>query len=299
MKRSVVFHAEILIYALFILMPLSAAGHPGSKPQWLNKGEEILNRQRSNSTYYFKIIKTYGSDLQQAKNERINVLADYIGKHNQITGESFIETESERTDGNLRERENFRMTFKNEFSTSVFNAVLIDDHWEYVHLDGGRKEIQYYALFAVSENKDDMPSFDRFEITRNYGCLPVLMSIIPGAGQLYKGQKVKGFCMMGGAVLGAGSIILCENRRAYYRTRIVEQPKFARHYSQKSDNWQTGRNISVGIAGALVAWSVIDAAFAPGCTRIKISPSASLGILPTSLSIPSGVGLGISLALSF
>ena len=125
------------------------------------------------------------------------------------------------------------------------------------------------------------------------------MSGIPGVGQLYKGQKLKGSLMLGCAVLCASGIILCENRRAYYQTRIIEQPKFARDYSKKSNNWETGRNIAIGATAALVAWSVIDAAMAPGTTRIKISPSTSFALRPAALTTPDGVGMGASLALSF
>lgn len=298
MKANIMFRAGILVCALLFLMPLSALGGSGSKPQWLSKGEEVLNQQRSNSTYYFKVIKTYGSDLQQTKNKCTNALADYIGKRNQISGEAVTELESNSRDGTRREQENFRMTFKNDFSTNVFHAALVDDYWETVNHSDGRQEIQYYALFAVSEKGDSTPAFDCFEVTRSYGATPAIMSIIPGAGQLYKGQKLKGFCMMGGAVLGAGAIILCENRRNYYQTRIIEQPKFAREYSQKSNDWETGRNVAIGATAALVIWSVIDAAITPGATRIKVTPSTTLGISPTASFTTEGTHLGATFTIS-
>lgn len=278
-------------------MPFTASAgdkSSGSKPQWVSKGEGILNAQRTNNTYYFKVIHTYGHDLAEAKRSGINTLADYIGKRNKITGEAVTEMESSNINGNLREQENFRVTFRNDFSTSAFEAALVDDYWELVG-----SEYQYCALYAVSERGDGTARFDRFEVTRSYGATPAVMSVIPGAGQLYKGQKVKGFCMLGGAAVGVATIVLCENRRAYNETRIAEQPQFARTYSTRRDNWATGRNVAIGATAALMVWSIIDAAATPGATRIKVSPSTSVAFRPTALPSPDGTALGVSLAIAF
>lgn len=287
----------LLACALFFLIPSTSSANSnssGTKPQWVTKGEGILNAQCTNDTYYFKVIKTYGSNLSEAKQSGINSLADYIGKRNQISGLAVTEMASSDANGNLHEQENFRMTFKNEFSTSVFEAALVDDYWELVG-----NEYQYSALYAVSERGDGTSRFDRFEVTRSYGATPAVMSIIPGAGQLYKGQKMKGFLMLGGAAVGVAAIVLSENRRAYNETRIAEQPQFARTYSTRRDNWATSRNVVIGATAALMVWSVIDAATTPGATRIKVSPSTSVAFIPTSLYSPDGVTLGGSLSITF
>lgn len=283
----------ILILALLLGMsPVSMAERSVSKPQWVSKGETTLNNQRSNKTYYFKVIQSTGRDLQTLINNRIVNLANYIGQSNNLSGTATTEIVNEQQGGTVQSSSSFRVTFKNDVSTPTFYAQLVDEYWE---LDAAG--YTYYALFAVSEK--GQATFDRFEVTRSYGALPAVMSVIPGVGQLYKGQKLKGSLMLGGAVLCAGGIILCENRRAYYQTRIIEQPKFARDWSKKSNNWETGRNIAIGATAALVAWSVIDAAVAPGTTRIKISPSTSFALRPAALTTPDGVGMGASLALSF
>lgn len=280
--------AQLLCFSLFLLTPSVTAA---TRPQWVTKGEGPLNAQRTNDTYYFKVIQSFGHDLSALKQNSINTLADYIGKENQISGQAVTELESNNVDGSVSDREHFRMTFKNDFTTEVFQASLVDDYWE----ADGRGEYHYCALYAVSE-KGRQP---RFEVTRSYGALPAVMSVIPGAGQLYKGQKVKGFCMIGGAVLGAGAIILCENRRAYNETRIAEQPQFARTYSTRRDNWATGRNIAIGATAALMAWSIIDAAVTPGATRIKVTPTSSFALRPAALPSSDGLAFGAALSFSF
>ena len=289
--------AGILLLSLSLLLISTntrAAERSASNPQWVSKGEASLNSRRTNNTYYFKVIQNIGSDLQQLRQANTNALADYIGKRNQIEGMEITELSNKSGTSGVNTTEKYNMVFKNKFSTEEFYAQLVDEYWE-----SNGFQYTYYALYAVSANGSTKPTFDRFEVSRSYGATPAIMSVVPGVGQLYKGQKVKGFAMMGGAVLGASAIILCENRRNYYQTRIAEQPKFARDYSQKSDNWETGRNIAIGATTALMVWSIIDAAVTPGASRIKISPSNSFAIYPTTLATPDAIGFGASLAFTF
>lgn len=290
-----IFRFTILLLAFLFRMNLECqAERSGNKPQWVSKGETSLNSQRTNRTYYFKVIQSTGRDLQTLMNNRIVNLANYIGQSNNLSGTATTEIVNEQQGASVQTSSSFRVTFKNDVSTPTFYAQLVDEYWE-----SNGSDYTYYALFAVSEKGDGQATFDRFEVTRSYGAAPVFMSIIPGVGQLYKGQKLKGSLMLGGAVLCAGGIILCENRRSYYQTRIIEEPKFARDYNKKSNNWETGRNIAIGATAALVAWSIIDAAVTPGTTRIKVSPSTSFAFRPAALCTPDGVGLGASMAINF
>lgn len=292
-KNNRLITAVLSLALLFALLPnCQASGQ--TKPQWLSKGEASLNAHRTNNTYYFKVVQNMGTDLAQLRRANSNALADFIGKRNHIEGLEMTEISNSTGTSGTSTEEKYNMVFKNRFSSDAFYAKLVDEYWEFNGTD-----YTYYALFAVSASGSERPMFDRFELTRSYGALPAVMSIVPGAGQLYKGQTLKGCLMLGGAAVGVGSIILCENRRSYYQTRIAEQPKFARDYSKKSDNWQTGRNIAIGATAALVVWSVIDAAVAPGATRIRILNSSSLALQPARFTTPHGMGLGASLSLNF
>lgn len=288
-----------ICFLAFLPLQANAERRSGSKPQWVRKGESSLNDHRTNDTYYFKVIGSLGNDLHQLRQGNIQRLVEYIGTRNHIEGLSVTEMSNLNENGRVSAKTDFSMVFKNEFSSDVFYASLVDEYWEEVKTAFGGYEYQYYALYAVSSDGGMKPDFDRFEVTRSYGAAPAVMSIIPGVGQLYKGQKLKGCLMLGGAVVGAGAIILCENRRSYYQTRIIEQPKFARDWNERSNNWETGRNISIGVTGALMVWSIIDAAIAPGVTRIKISPSHSFAFCPTALPTSDGMAFGASLAYQF
>lgn len=276
-----------------------AAKHSGNAPQWLTKGEAYLNSQRTNDTYYFKIIQNIGPELALLRQESTNALADYIGKRNKVQGLEKMEINHTQTQGEtVSTRENYQMVFKNEFTSEAFYATLVDQYWEEVD-DSDGHTYQYYALYAVSASGSTPPVLDRFEVSRSYGATPVFMSVIPGVGQLYKGNTVKGWCMLGGAVAGVGAIVFFENERASYATKIKEQPKHAQTYKTKADNNETARNVAIGVTGALVAWSIIDAAVAPGVTRIKISPNEQLRIQPAAFVTPQGTNFGATLCYTF
>ncbi len=297
-KKSWLSLALLIVLSFYCCLDMHASSS-GPKPQWVSKGETTLNAARSNDSYYFKVIQNVGSDLQQLRKGNTNALADFIGKQNNVKGLETIDISNRSGTEGVTTKEDYNLVFKNEFSTDAFYASLVDEYWEVVKTPLGTREYHYYALYAVSTKGDVKPNFDRFEVTRNYGALPAVMSVIPGVGQLYKGQTLKGAFMLGGAAIGAGAIILCENRRAYYQTRIIEEPKFARDYNKKSGDWETGRNLAIGVTGALMVWSVIDAAVTPGATRIRVSPATSLSFRPTVVSDPNGINPGISLALNF
>lgn len=303
MKARLAF-SKIVLWTICVALSFgvtcrASEARSGQKPQWVSKGESSLNNKRSNNTYYFKVVHNIGSDLQELRRGNANALADYIGKQNQIKGISVTELTNRTDGGGAHSDGTFNMMFTNEFSSDVFYATLIDEYWENEAPHAGVPEYHYYALFAVSAAGARRPSFDQFEVTRSYGAGPTLMSVIPGVGQLYKGQRLKGSLMLGGAALGAGVIILCESRRSYYQTRMVEQPKFAREYHSKSDHWMAGRNIAIGATAALMVWSVIDAAVAPGATRVKVSPSSALSFRPAVITSQNDLAMGAAFAITF
>lgn len=284
---------KFLLFSLFAL--LSAVAQAAPKPQWVRKGETSLNTQRTNHTYYFKIVQGVDGSLERLRRQRLVTLAEYIGQRNNLSGraEATIDNQQFGAD-DVQTNGVFRITFSNDFNAPVFLAQLVDEYWEKTSAG-----YHYYALFAVADEPGEGVTFDRFDVTRTYGAAPVIMSVIPGVGQLYKGQTLKGACMLGGAAVGAGAIIYCENERASYAAKIKEQPKHAQSYKTKADNYETARNVAIGVTGALVVWSVIDAAVTPGVTRIKVRRGEQLYIQPTAFVQPAGMAFGASFRFTF
>lgn len=291
MKKTIL----MMCITLFVgIMPSEAAKRSGSKPEWVSKGEASLNTKRTNETYYFKAIYSQGRDLQALKNGRIQNLSNYIGQSHHLSGQATTEIVNRQQGESVQSVVNYRMVFSEEMDAQVFYAILVDEYWE----QDSSGEYRYHALFAVSERGDDTV-FDQFSVTRTYGAAPALMSIIPGVGQLYKGNKAKGITMLAGAAACAGAIIYCDNLRASYITKMHEQPNHAKTYKTKADNFETGRNIAIGVAGALVVYSIVDAAVAPGATRIKVRRGNGLSIRPTAFVAPRRTALSASLTYNF
>ena len=134
---------------------------------------------------------------------------------------------------------------------------------------------------------------DKIIVTSKYGATGFL-SIIPGVGQFCKGSVLKGSLILGGEILAAGGIILCENTRASYTKKMIEQPKYAIEYNSRADSWETGRNICIGAAAALYVYNLIDAFVATGAKHVIVKNNkTTLSAVPYVDTKCVGVGLAL------
>ena len=124
------------------------------------------------------------------------------------------------------------------------------------------------------------------------GLAGVMSMVIPGMGQFYKGNTVKGGVFLGLAVAVGTSALVCESTRSSYRNKAIEQPKFTKEYSTKADNWETGRNICLGTAGAIYLWNVLDAFFAKSAQKAVVkSKNSGLSFSPKATIDHVGLSL--------
>lgn len=284
---------KILLMALIsVLLPVWAVGGTANKkPQWLTKGTHSLESKRSNDTYHFLQVKNMGPNLQQLQERKIRSLTDKIVSENKLEGVEEVDatnTQSKESHSTIT----YIDKATNQRKTMTFYYKLVDEYWEW---DGSSYD--YYALFAVADS-GKIPVFDDFSTSSIYGAAPVVMSIIPGVGQMYKGSTVKGVCLLGGAAaLGVGAL-LCENQRADYHNKTIEQPKFAKDYNTKANNWETARNVCLGVAAAVWVYNIVDAAIAKGSPRIVVKPGNGPSFSLRPMLTPEG-GSGLTLAYTF
>ena len=127
-----------------------------------------------------------------------------------------------------------------------------------------------------------------------------VLSIIPGMGQFYKGSVTKGTVFLGLTAAAVAGVIVCESTRSSYKNKAIEQPKYTKDYSTKADNWETARNICIGVGGAIWVWNIIDAFTTKSAKRkIVTSQNSSLSFQPFATPNAAGQGLDMGLALSF
>ena len=254
-------------HLLTILFALLATTMVAQKPKWVDNTPQELNH-----TYKFVEVVSYASDIASAREEAKKKLAsnEQLVRTVQVNVETGKLRKIEQTvvNGKMNETIRDKVDVKMSVSGKQFDlqAYPVD---EYITQEQGMVKLHTLYMVAV----EDDPVFDRTYLTTNYGATPVVMSIIPGLGQWYKGSKVKGVCMFAAEAAAVAGIIICANKANDAEKKIKLEPKYAKHYEDKKSNWETGRNICIGAAAAIWVYNMIDAAVAKGARRVEVKPA--------------------------
>lgn len=104
---------------------------------------------------------------------------------------------------------------------------------------------------------------------------PAFLSIIPGAGQFYKRDYLKGALLSGTAVASGIGIALCETRRAKYAAQMSQtyDVQALSELSNRVRGYSTGRTVCIVVASAAIVYSIVDAAVAPKKRKVQVTPS--------------------------
>lgn len=268
MKRIVKYLSVLFVLFVLSISVYGQSKSDGIKPKWVST--EIPDAK--SDTYIFVKAYAEGSSLEKArKNALVNL-------NERLERERNIHT-------NISSQKN-----------EVCRAI--DEYWVY-----DRGAYKLHVLYTVP--KYMLPGYsgklgtsydDEVKTTTRYGAGAGLMSVIPGVGQFYKGSVAKGTMFMGLEVIAAVGVVLTENTRASYIKKAVEQPKHAKEYYSRADSWENVRNITIGVAGAVYVWNLIDAFAAKGARRVLVKKGSngrtvsSLDICPTALENGAGIG---------
>lgn len=259
------------------------------RPAWLaNKTPKT-----SNSTFHYQITEGEHQNLEDARHSCLLNLSTYIKRKHHISEQAVAEISLDQVDGRSAESESYHFSYDIQGERVTVNSFKYDEYWEYVLYPDGRRIYRCYTLYGVADTA--APSFDRLSFSRKYGARGFARSlIVPGWGQLYKGNKTKGACILGGEVVLIGGIIAAENLRASYVKKMREQPKHLDTYNTKADNWENIRNVCIGGAAALYVYNLIDAMVANGRKRSKTHKEVRMALYPTA-----GDCNGVTLAYRF
>lgn len=275
------------IFLILLCFFTTIVMNAGVRPEWLTKGVETLNAKRSNETYRFVSVHASGADLKALQADRMSTLSTYIGQTYKIQGTETSKIVSARAEGQVETVETYEMEYMTDVSSEKFYARLVDEYWEF---HSGLYE--YHALFAVSE-KGQTPVFDEFSVISPSGAAPALMSIVPGVGQFYKGQKVKGLILFGAEAACVIGALYCENQRSDNVKKMATYPRQVKEYSDKANDWKTRRNIMWGVAGAVWVYNMIDAIAVKGTPKVIVKPTkqSTLSFAPVATSHYAGMTL--------
>jgi hypothetical protein len=277
-----------LILILMAVAPMTgwAQGSSASiPPKWLHKLPTPTN-----SSFQYELQTSMSQSVDNAREKCLNQLVANSGVKNGVV--ALTESNSNKIfnqkwlNGKLTETNDVTMETHTSLKGSEQKLYVnkVAEYWRYKH--------GMYTLSVVYAKSElgQTPLFDNVILTDKYGARGFIRSlIIPGWGQMYKGSTVKGAMILGGTAVLAGGIIFTESMRKDYSDKRLRthDATLIKSYTSKCDNWRAARNITIGAAGALYIYNLMDAIVAPGAQRIVVrnfgrGRSASLYPMPTA-----------------
>lgn len=278
---------------LCLLVPATVSAE--TAPRWITKGVAELDKERSNESYRFHVFHTYDPDQKIIELNRLNPVLDYVAKTYGVSRSDMnLDTLSENEEDKFAVH---AVSFLLNGKESVVYAQLVDDYVKFEDFADGEFEYNLYQLYAITEaNKE--PAFDDFKVTNKYYGVPTVLSVVPGLGQLYKGNKIKGFTIMGSEVLLVSGAIVSNIEMKKFE-KISEDYSGIIHesYQSQARTFRQFRNFCVITGAGLYIYNILDATFAKGVRYVKVkpknSPNASMELALEPVVSPDMAGCGI------
>jgi hypothetical protein len=270
-----------------VILLVVVANAFGQKPRWVDNTPRELNH-----TYRFVEIVSQGNSLESARMLSIANL-----KTNESLQEG-IRVQRKTQETITRNKVFHNNGLKIQKHDHIVEDIVIDG--EPFHLQALRVDEYYtynkgvYTLHTLFEAATcDNPVFDHADKTEYYGIAPAFMSIVPGLGQLYKGQTLKGVSLFAGTVACAVGAVFCEDQRKDNVSKMKGsmQPQ---QYKTRATNWKTGRNVCIGAAAAVWLYNVIDAAAAKGTRRVIVRRAGTASTAFVPVILPDGAALSLT-----
>ena len=230
------------------------------KPKWVT---HKLPESKS-GTYTF--ISTYGEgvSLDVARQKALVNLSTKLEVERGIKVNSVLHSNMKEISSSIEKDNGYTETTEIDMVVEErgkeLNMVcrVVDEYWE-----KDRNGYKIYVLYTVADKNSYGGSYhDEIIVTSKYGASG-LLSVVPGAGQFYKGANFKGTAIITTEVAAVAGILLCEETRSSYKKKMIEQPKHAAEYNSRMDTWETARNICIGAASIIYVVNLIDARKAP------------------------------------
>ena len=263
--------ALLLLVAACMLSSLDLSAKV--KPQWVLNGEEQMNRKRISDNYVFKVFHTFSPDLGQLKDERFEPLMDYV-RETYGAERLSMRLDSVTVAGSP-------VTYRVSFRDSSGDASVY-------------ARLAFYQLYAVT-GRNGPPEFDDFRKVESNNLKATAMSLIPGMGQLYKGDKLKGYSILGVELASVACGVLCQNRMLYCKDQADKGMSATDSWRSKQRGWREFRNIAIGTFGVTYLFNLFDAAADDGMSRVLVSKPEGQQLTVS----PSSVGAGVALTYRF
>lgn len=247
----------------------------------LQKSDKMMPRwvkyvpKSENVNIEYRVIQVYVDRLEDMHKKSLQELTNYIPQSWNVSHYSEWQTKGNGSN-------EIQVLMEGSPYSVPMNCQEIDTYWECVQL-GSYNRYRCYVLYQVVRPGARAVEYTR--LTEKYGFGAGALSIIPGAGQLYKGSIAKGVSFMVTDVACVAGVVLCESTRVSYAAKMKQQPKHAQEYSTLANNWSTGRNICIGVTAGIWLWNIIDAFVANGARRVIVKPNRGYVTMTPSYQI--------------
>ncbi len=289
--------ASLLLLFISLAFGAQCMAQGKGKPLWVNQSEKRLDKKRYSDTYEFKVFNTWDLDVNKLRKERYEPLMEYVS---QTFG---ADVKTMRVDSFYLEPADTLMTYKvifpQESGEKVIYAKRVDEYCVYEDYEVNDYQYEFYQLYAVSTRLDTIPDFDDFKVSRNYNACSLALSLVPGLGQIQKGQKAKGYTILGAeAALITGSIV-CAAKKNYSRRKVRNEIPNVDSWKSKQRSWRQMRDLCLALGGALYVYNLIDAAVAKGNRHLIVDKPQQSEVSVSLSPALYGDGAGVSFSLNF
>ena len=258
------------------------------KPQWVRQGEEAMNRKRISENYKFKVFHTWDADLTFLQARKFDPLKTYVRElygANALTM-SLDSLESVGTGDII-----YRVSFTDASGEDGYvYAKKVDEYCYFDDFEANNFVFEYYQLYAVSD-KNILPVFDEFVIHQDDNVTATALSIVPGLGQLYKGDHLKAFGIMGTEAVFAAGAIVSHIKYNDYQTKADNGVPYPDSWHSKAVSCKVARNILIGSFASVWIYNIIDAAVVPGGSRVSVRKADGKGLALAPSSYSAGMAL--------
>lgn len=281
---------SLVIVAAFLMGIGTLSARCENRPGWTHGNEKSLNSKRTNDSYEFKVFRYENIDQVKLHSDRFVPIFEYLA--GQYGADALaMSVDSLATFGETT----YRISFNAADGPATVLAQLVDSY-EDIDYNVTRDPIfECYQLYAIGKKNSDV-NFDEFKEREISKPFAGIISIIPGAGQLYKGNTGKGIAMLGTGLAIAGCGVASQLQANNWKDMIDKEPEFKDSWESKVLGMKRQRNVLIGAFGILSAYSIIDAIVGEEVSKIVVK--ASEGGSTVSIA-PSTQSAGLALVLAF
>lgn len=264
------------LFTLLIILCNYAYAQNNLRPKWIN--QQVIVADKCS----FILVHLDGeSNIQQARTAAMAELRMQIEHTDNVSVEQIYSSKSSDVFSSsngisntttLEEDEGY-VDIKVNGITTPIKSKRVGEYW-----NPRKDRNEYCALFAIPEEGSNVQLSSLTETCRYEDLWETwVLSLVPGAAQMYKGAYTKGGIIMGGSIALVGGMIAFENQRSNYMSKISQthSADVKKTYYNNANNAALGRNICIGGLAALYIYNILDALITPGARRIIVSPTAT------------------------